>query len=148
MVSYLWKHIHWWTFSTLLNDSLGLIALKKYEQNMSNNISYSIYEIIINQPPNAANWTSAKCLMMLLPEMPALPIFAISIYIMNQGVEFGHPVYSVLFLNLIFSLGVTILIVVASFICDISGWTYISSIGNMIAMLFHHSSWAVLSVLR
>ena len=86
--------------------------------------------------------------MVLLPEMPALPMLGLSIYVMNKGVEIGHPVYSVLFLNLIFAFGMSIFLLLASIFCDIYRWALLSSVGNMIAMLYHHSSWAVLSVLR
>ena len=127
-------------------DGLGLIA-PNWQYNMSNS-SYTIYQIIINQPSNASNWTLDKCLMVLLPEMPALPMLGLSIYVMNKGVEIGHPVYSVLFLNLIFAFGMSIFLLLASIFCDIYRWALLSSVGNMIARLYHHSSWAVLSVLR
>ena len=80
--------------------------------------------------------------------MAALPIFALSIYGMYRGVEIGHPVYSLLFANLIFPMASTFCIVIASFTININHWKFISSVVNMITMLYHHSSWAVLSVLR
>jgi hypothetical protein len=89
-----------------------------------------------------------QCLLVLLPEIAALPIFAISIYGMNRGVEIGHPVYSLLFANLIFPLATTFIILFASFAININHWKAISSVVNMITMLYHHSSWAILSVLR
>jgi hypothetical protein len=93
-------------------------------------------------------WTSTKCLLVLLPELPALPIFAVGIYIMYRGVEIGHPVYSIIFFALIFASLATALILMTSPFVDIDDLKNVSSISNMIAMLFHHSSWAVISILR
>jgi hypothetical protein len=93
-------------------------------------------------------WTPGKCFVVLLPELAVPPIFAVSIYVMNKGVEISHPVYAILFLNLIFPCFATVLILFSSFFFDIAYWKVIAAIGNMISMLFHHSSWAVLSVLR
>ena len=67
---------------------------------------------------------------------------------MYRGVEIGHPVYSLLFANLIFPMASTFCIVIASFTININHWKFISSVVNMITMLYHHSSSAVLSVLR
>ena len=112
------------------------------------NSTRTIYDIFLNQPPSVPFWTPEKCFVVLLPEIIALPIFGIGIYVMNKGVEIGHPVYSVLFLNLIFPCFMTIIILSTSFVLDIAQWKVIAAIVNMISMLYHHSSWVVLSVLR
>ena len=110
--------------------------------------THTIYDIILNQLSDVPYWTPMKCLVVLIPEIAAPIIFAISIYVMNKGVEIGHPVYAVLFLNLIFPCLVTVIMLSASFVLDIAQWKVFAGIGNMISMLYHHSCWAVLSVLR
>jgi len=94
------------------------------------------------------HFIAGQCLLALLPEIEAIPIFALSIYSMYRGVEIDHPVYSLLFVNLIFPMMSTLVILFTSFFININHWKTISTVVNMITMLYHHSSWAVLSVLR
>jgi hypothetical protein len=42
--------------------------------------------------------------MILLPELFAIAIFSASIFLIYKGIEIDHPVYAVIFNNLIFSL--------------------------------------------
>ena len=121
------------------------------EEDMTDNISCTIYDVIFVLPANETTlsfWTPGKCLLVLLPEFFALPIFAISIYAMNRGVEVDHPIYSVLFFNLVFPTFATLVIVSTSFFVNVNSWKTISSVVNLISLLYHHSSWAVLSALR
>jgi hypothetical protein len=114
-------------------------------------ISCTIYDVIFFLPVSESTlifWTPGKCLLVLLPEYFALPIFAVSIYAMNRGVEVDHPIYSVLLFNLVFPTFATLVIVSASFFVNVNNWKTISSVVNLISMLYHHSSWAVLSALR
>jgi len=94
------------------------------------------------------NFSSKFGIFTLLPEIVSLPIFGTAIVIMYQGVEIEHPVYSVLFNNLVFPFFVNIVIICSAFPSNMKIFLNVSVFGNMISLLHHHSSWMVLSGLR
>ena len=52
------------------------------------------------------------------------------------------------FSNLIFPAVTTTIILLTSFFVSVNTWKTVSTLVNMITLLYHHSSWAVLSTLR
>jgi len=84
----------------------------------------------------------------IVSELIALPFLTAAIYVMYRGVEIDHPVYSILFNNLIFPLIVTCTIICSAFVVDKKRVILTSEYGNLTSLLFHHSSWMVLSCLR
>jgi hypothetical protein len=95
-----------------------------------------------------ANFGNTLSILTLLTELVSLPVLAGAILIMFQGVEINHPVYSVLFDNLIFSFFITAITIISAFASNIKIFLNVSAFGNMISLLHHHSSWMVLSGLR
>jgi hypothetical protein len=57
----------------------------------------------------------------IVSELIALPFLTAAIYVMYRGVEIDHPVYSILFNNLIFPLIVTCTIICSAFVVDKKG---------------------------
>jgi hypothetical protein len=87
-------------------------------------------------------------LLCVTPEYFNLVFLICGIYGMYQGIEIAHPIYSVLFLNLIVPLFTTILDLIAFFF--ISTYKYILFASTMCALslYFHCTSWCVTSTLR
>ena len=111
---------------------------------MSLNSSENIFKLIFSSSGNSTDiyWTPSKCILVLVPELLALVVFSVAIAIVYKGVEIDHPVYLVLLLDL------TAAIILASTVAGINSWKAVSSMLNMISLLYHHTSWAMLSVLR
>ena len=85
----------------------------------------------------------------LLPEVVALPIFCAAIYIMYRGVEIDHPVFRILFNNLIFQLLSNVVILTGLLTVDNRKIALMfPQFGNIFDRLFHHTSWMMLSCLR
>ena len=117
---------------------------------MSLNSSENIFKLIFSSSGNSTDiyWTPSKCILVLVPELLALVVFSVAIAIVYKGVEIDHPVYSVLLLDLVVPLVITAAIILASTVAGINSWKAVSSMLNMISLLYHHTSWAMLSVLR
>ena len=123
---------------------------KEQEDDMSLNSSENIFKLISSSSGNSTDiyWTPSKCILVLVPELLALVVFSVAIAIVYKGVEIDHPVYSVLLLDLVVPLVITAAIILASTVAGINSWKAVSSMLNMISLLYHHTSWAMLSVLR
>jgi hypothetical protein len=94
------------------------------------------------------NFSTTFGILTLLPEIASVPIFSIAILIMYHGVEIEHPIYSVLFFNLIFPFFVNLIIISSAFASNMKIFLNVSAFGNMICLLHHHTCWMVLSGLR
>ncbi len=84
----------------------------------------------------------------VVPEYFNLFILSCSLYGMYRGVEISHPLYAVLFLNLIIPLMTTILHVTVFFFISTARYVFISNPINCLSVFFHCTSWCVTSVLR
>ncbi len=82
------------------------------------------------------------------PEYINLFFLSCSIYGMYQGIEIVHPLYSVLFLNLIVSLLTTILDITEFFFISTAKYIVLSNLTNSLSLFFHCTSWSVTSILR
>jgi hypothetical protein len=67
---------------------------------------------------------------------------------MYQGIEIGHPLYAVLFLNLIASLVSTLVDITVFFFISNMKYIVFSNIINALSLFFHCTSWCVTSGLR
>jgi hypothetical protein len=84
----------------------------------------------------------------VLPELFNLIFLSCGLYGMYQGIEISHPLYAVLFLNLIAPLLTTMLDIIAFFFASTASYIILSNIMNTLSLLFHCTSWCVTSVLR
>ena len=85
----------------------------------------------------------------LLPEVFALPIFVAAIYVMYRGVEIDHPVFRIIFNNLIFQLTITAIVILFQLLSSIRNNAILASeLANLAGLLFHNSTWLILSFLR
>jgi hypothetical protein len=72
----------------------------------------------------------------------------VCIYGMYRGIEIGHPIYALLFTNLMFPLVCIILNLIAMPFLPFEVWLRLTMLFNVVSTLFHMTSWTVISVLR
>ena len=85
---------------------------------------------------------------LIAPEYLNFPFLSMSIYGMYQGIEIQHPLYAVLFLNLIVSLGTTIIHLIGFSVLPIEKFIILSNLLNSQSLYFYCTSWCVTSVIR
>jgi hypothetical protein len=86
--------------------------------------------------------------VLLLPEYANLLLFIAGIFGMYNGVEISHPIFSVLFANLVMGLVSTILNISGYIFFSLEQYLNFSSGCNGIFVSFHCSVWCVTSILR
>jgi hypothetical protein len=98
--------------------------------------------------PNIDNPIYVLQIISVLPEYLNLFLLSCGIYGMYQGIEISHPLYAVLFQNLIVALISTTLDIIVFWF--ISNYKYIlfANIVNVFSLFFHCTSWCVTSGLR
>jgi hypothetical protein len=75
------------------------------------------------------------------PELLDLFLLALGIGGMHQGIEIGHPVYSLLFANLVFPFLVTIINISFFFFISLQGWLRLAPSLNYLCLMFHSTTW-------
>ena len=86
--------------------------------------------------------------VLLLPEYANLLLFIAGIFGMFNGVEISHPIFSVLFTNLVMGLISTFLNIFGFIFLSFERYLSYSSGCNGIFVSFHCSVWCVTSILR
>jgi len=84
----------------------------------------------------------------VLPEYFNLFFLSCGIYGMYQGIEISHPLYAVLFQNLIVSLISTLLDIIVFWFISNYEYVIFANILNVCSLFFHCTSWCVTSGLR
>ncbi len=87
-------------------------------------------------------------LLCVMPEYFNLFFLICCLYGMYQGIEIGHPVYAVLFLNLIVPTISTAFDIAVFFFISTFNYVLFSNFVNGLTIFFHCTSWCVTSVLR
>jgi hypothetical protein len=108
------------------------------------NNSFSTSEVF--QHIGEANIFLQLCLV--LPEYVCLLLLIIGIYTMFHGIEIIHPLYTVLFLNLLVSSLSTVINIVAFSLVSIEKYVKVTNLSNSISTHFHCTSWCVTSIIR
>ena len=81
-------------------------------------------------------------------ELVSLPILGVALNVVYAGVEIDHPVFRLIFNNLIVAFVDTVVIVVAAIFVVDKNIFHVLAFGNLITLLHHHSTWMILSGLR
>jgi len=97
---------------------------------------------------NTDNPIYALQILCVMPEYFNLFFLSCGLYGMYQGIDILHPLYAVLFLNLVASLLTTMLDITAFFFVLTVHYILFSNVINSLSLLFHCTSWCVTSVLR
>ena len=87
-------------------------------------------------------------LILVLPECVCLVFLFCGIYGMFQGIEIIHPLYTVLFLNLLVSLLSTVVNIAAFSFLSIEKYFMVTNVSNSQSIYFHCTSWCITSIIR
>ena len=85
---------------------------------------------------------------MVIPEFASLICLLSGIYGMFQGIEVCHPIYAVLFTNLVSALLSTILNLVLFTNLEIETYVRFANASNGWYLVFHCNAWCITSILR
>ena len=77
----------------------------------------------------------------IFPEILDLVLLALGIGGLYNGTEIGHPVYSLLFANLIFPCFVTVINISAIFFLPLQNWLRLAPSLNYLCLMFHSTTW-------
>ena len=88
-------------------------------------------------------------LILICPEFVNIALLSTGIFQMFNGIEINHPIYHVLFINLIVTL-VSSLITIFAFPFSLNNVKYstVVNANNGFTLLFHCCCWAIVSALR
>ncbi len=87
-------------------------------------------------------------ILCIVPEYFNLVFLFCCLFGMYQGIEIAHPLYTVLFLNMVIPLISSILDIAVFFFISTFNYVLFSNIMIVITLVFHCSSWCVTSALR
>jgi len=85
---------------------------------------------------------------LIVPEYVNFPFLLVTIFGMYQGIEIRHPLYAVLFLNLIVAFATTVTHIVSFTVLHIDKFVIVSNLLNSQSLYFYCTSWCVTSVIR
>jgi len=85
---------------------------------------------------------------MIVPEYFNLVFLLLGIYGMYQGIEIQHPLYAMIFLNLIVALFFTLLDLAVFFFLSTDRFVSILNASSTVALFFHCTCWCVTSIIR
>jgi hypothetical protein len=77
----------------------------------------------------------------IFPELSGLVLLTLGIGGLYNGTEIGHPVYSLLFANLIFPWFVTVIDISAIFFLPLQNWLRLAPSLNYVCLMFHSTTW-------
>jgi hypothetical protein len=83
-----------------------------------------------------------------VPEYVNFPFLLVTIFGMYQGIEIRHPLYAVLFLNLVVAFATTVTHIVGFTVLHIDKFVIVSNLLNSQSLYYHCTSWCVTSVIR
>ena len=97
---------------------------------------------------NSATYFSTGQSIFLVPEVFNIVLLSFGIVQMYNGIEIDHPVYKVLFTNLVVTLASSVACVATFFVNTVWKFSSLLNAINYCGLMFHYSSWCVISILR
>ena len=85
---------------------------------------------------------------LIVPDCVNSILLSLSIYGMYRGIEIQHPLYAILFLNLLIGLLLTLLDVIAFTVIPTERFIILSNSSSSLALLFHCTCWCLTSIIR
>ena len=87
--------------------------------------------------------------ILVFPEFTNLTFLIIGVYTMYHGIEIYHPLYAILFVNLLIALSVTVVNISAFPFIHIEKYVMLSnSLNGFFSLLFHCNCWCICSIMR
>ena len=87
-------------------------------------------------------------ILCVVPECINLFFLLIAIYGMYVGIEIHHPLYAIMFLDLIVALIFTLINIVTFFVVTIEKFIQVSNACNCLSLFFHFTCWCLASCIR
>jgi hypothetical protein len=84
----------------------------------------------------------------IVPELIAIAFLLLAIYGMYQGIEVQHPLYAILFFNLIVSLISSIINTTVFGFISLDKYVRVSNVTNGFSIYFHGTCWLLSSFIR
>ena len=85
---------------------------------------------------------------LIIPECINFCLLLISIVVVYRGIEISHPIYAVMFCNLVVAFFSTILNLIAYVSFKVELFVRLNNANNALCLLFHCNAWVVKSLLR
>ena len=85
---------------------------------------------------------------LIIPECINFCLLLISIVVVYRGIEISHPIYAVMFCNLVVAFFSTILNLIAYVSCEVELFYRLNNANNAVCMLFNCNAWLVKSLLK
>jgi hypothetical protein len=85
--------------------------------------------------------------VLVLPEFIDLTFLILGVIGMYQGIEISHPLYAVLFLNLIMPIIFSIVNIIGFTFMPQVGYVILANTNNTISLFFHCTCWCVTSLI-
>ena len=112
---------------------------------METNLANSTSDFVSN---NSLSLSIEMPILLVIPDY-IIPIFLlIAVYGMYHGVEISHPLYSVLFLNLIFTLCASVINISAFQMLSTEKYILLTNLMSVMCIQFHCNCWCVTSLVR
>ena len=86
--------------------------------------------------------------ILVVPEYLNLVILLLAVYGMYQGIEIHHPLYAILFLNLIVPLLFTVVDIIAFVFISSNKYITMTNTNCGFCLFFHCTSWCLSSIIR
>jgi hypothetical protein len=105
---------------------------QKQRKNMSQNISVSLF---------GDNDHLVVYIAIISPEFLGLVLLALGISGLYNGTEIGHPVYSLIFANVMFPFFVTVINILSISFLPLQSWLRLAPSLNYLCLMFHSTTW-------
>jgi hypothetical protein len=86
--------------------------------------------------------------MFIVPECINIIVLVIVLYGMYQGIEIKHPLYSILFANMIITLASSVTDIIAFGFISANKYVQLTNLMSSTSILYHCASWCLTSILR
>ena len=93
-------------------------------------------------------WPMVLQATLVAPEYLNFVVLLLAVYGMYQGIEIQHPLYSVLFLNLIIPLCLTVINIIGFVFITSSKYITLSNSNSAFCIIFHNTCWCLSSIIR
>ena len=112
---------------------------------MENNFTNSETKNLVNE---SNSFDIGMPLLLVIPDYFNIFFLLLALFGMYHGVEISHPLYSMLFVNLIIPLSASVTNICAYQIVSTERYIMISNFLNALCLQFHCNCWCVTSVIR
>ena len=91
---------------------------------------------------------AAISLLVITPELVSFVLLTLGLYGMYSGIEIQHPLYAVLFFNLVIATVSSMVNIIGFIFISVDKYVRLSNLTNAVAVYFHGTCWFTTSVIR